>query len=58
VDEEMMLCHDGLASYAEQPDPVPSVELVFHTFSDQPRLFDAVDSEVPPTATVFTDDAG
>ena len=54
----MMLCHDGLASSLEQPEPAPSDVLVFHTVSVQPRAFDAVVSEVPPTATTSGEVAG
>ena len=53
-----MLCHAGLASSLEQPEPVPCVVLFFQTVSVQPRAFAAVVSDVPPTATTEGDVAG
>src|SRR5215475_6098542 len=52
-------CHDGFASTVEQPEPVPSEPwLVFHTFSVQPREFEAVVRLVPPTDTTIGEAAG
>src|SRR5690348_11932439 len=49
-------CQDGLGSTAEQPEPVPSPPaLEPHTVSVQPREFDAVRREVPPTDTTSGD---
>src|SRR5580698_6727701 len=50
---EIDACQDGCGSKAEQPDPVPSVELVFQTLSVQPRELEEVLSVVPPTETTF-----
>ena len=47
-----------LAKYAEQPEPVPSVELLFHTDSVHPRALLAPVSEVPPTEVTFALVAG
>jgi hypothetical protein len=52
------VCQDGLASYEEQPDPVPSVELVFQTVSVQPRLLEAAERAVPPTEVTYREAAG
>jgi len=44
---------------AEQPEPVPSPpELLPQTVSVQPREFDAVLSEVPPTEVTSGEAAG
>ena len=51
-------CQDGCGSLEEQPDPVPSVELVFQTLSVQPRELDEVFSVVPPTETTCGEVAG
>src|SRR6185312_11196303 len=54
-------CHDGFASYAEQPEPAPPFELLVepHTASTQPRDDDDdLVSDVPPTAVTPTDAAG
>ncbi len=55
---EMDDCQDGCGSLEEQPDPVPSVELVFQTLSVQPRELDEVFSVVPPTETTCGEVAG
>ena len=54
----MPLWKAGLATYVEQPEPAPSVELVFQTVSVQPRVLLAVVSEVPPTAVTYFEVAG
>src|SRR5215467_168176 len=46
-------CQDGLASTAEQPEPVP-----LQTVSAQPRVVAALVSEVPPTAVTNREAAG
>ena len=43
----------GAACSDEQPEPVP-----VHAVSVQPRVFDALCSEVPPTAVTFCAEAG
>src|SRR5579863_4851472 len=58
VISEMDACQDGCGSTEEQPDPVPSVELVFQTLSVQPRALEAVLSVVPPTPTTCGEVAG
>ena len=59
--QPVSFCHDGLAEYAEQPEPAPPLALFTepHTLSTQPRAFD-VDfaSDVPPTAMTLGDAAG
>ncbi len=55
---EMDDCQDGCGSNAEQPDPVPSEELVFQTLSVQPRALEEVFSVVPPTETTCGEVAG
>jgi hypothetical protein len=52
-EQPVSVCQDGLASSAEQPEPVP-----FQTVSLQPREFAAADSEVPPTAVTYREAAG
>src|ERR1700691_6466555 len=47
---ERAACQAGWGSLEEQPDPVPSVELVSQTLSVQPRELEAVLREVPATA--------
>src|ERR1700691_590594 len=55
---ERAACQDGCGSLEEQPEPVPSVELVSQTLSVQPRELDEVLSEVPPTPTTCGEVAG
>jgi hypothetical protein len=45
--------NDGFAIVVEQPELVPSVELVFQTDSVHPRVLFALVSEVPPTAVTY-----
>src|SRR5215467_3636835 len=52
------VCQLGLAIMLEQPDPVPSVEEVFHTTSLQPRELLAWVRLVPPTAVMNCEVAG
>ncbi len=52
-EQPLSVCHDGLDSYELQPDPAP-----LHTVSDQPRALLARESDVPPTAVTYCDDAG
>jgi hypothetical protein len=54
----ILVWNGGLAMYAQQPEPVPSVVLVFHTVSVHPRVLLALTSEVPPTAVTFALVAG
>ncbi len=43
--QPVSFCHEGLATYAEQPEPAPDQAL-----SVQPRALEARLSVVPPTA--------
>ena len=59
--QPVSFCQDGLASYAEQPEPAPPFALFVepHTASTQPRVDDDdLVSDVPPTAVTSADDAG
>src|SRR5580693_1794681 len=56
--QPVSVCQEGLASSAEQPDPVPSVLDVLHTLSVQPRALLACFSEVPPTEVTNCEAAG
>src|SRR5215472_6208513 len=57
--QPVSVCQDGLASSAEQPEPVPSPPAALpQTVSAQPRVLDAGVSEVPPTAVTYWDAAG
>src|ERR1700759_4975867 len=55
---ETAFCQDGWGSLDEQPDPGPPLLLVYQTFSVQPRAFEAVLSDVPPTPTTLGEVAG
>src|SRR5215469_13047742 len=57
-EQPVSVCHDGFASSAEQPAPVPSVLEVLQTLSVQPRELLAVLSEVPPTEVTNCEAAG
>jgi hypothetical protein len=57
--QPVSVCRLGLVSYAEQPEPVPSVLLVFQTVSVQPRVVEvALVSAVPPTEVTYCEAAG
>src|SRR3954453_12796261 len=47
------VCQSGRGMYAEQPLPAPD-----QTVSVQPRVFEAVRSDVPPTAVTYRVEAG
>ncbi len=54
----MSVCHDGLASSAEQPEP-EAPEESFQTLSLQPRAVPLRwASEVPPTDVTYLEAAG
>ncbi len=52
--QPVSVCQDGLGSYGEQPEPVPSPPaLLPQTVSVQPRELRRRVSEVPPTAVTY-----
>src|SRR5262249_26017722 len=52
-EQPLSVCHAGLGSYALHPLPAP-----LHAVSLQPRAFELLEREVPPTAVTYCDAAG